>query len=167
EPTAPGLHRSWLKATKLSQLLAAQPASAEAILTRLKYSRVEQQAVLSILKGWYYLQQQSGDQPLSLQQQYELFKTAGPGFVGVALLALVNGMPEKDMIALMERYLDPQDPVAHPQALVSGRDLIQGLGLKPGPRIGQLLEAIQLAQAEGQVTNREEALAWVKQHCDR
>jgi tRNA nucleotidyltransferase (CCA-adding enzyme) len=35
--------------------------------------------------------------------------------------------------------------------------------LAPGPQIGDLLEAIQLAQAEGLVNGREDALAWVKQ----
>ncbi|MBE9112167.1 CCA tRNA nucleotidyltransferase, partial [Nodosilinea sp. LEGE 07298] len=57
----------------------------------------------------------------------------------------------------------PNDPVAHPQPLITGRDLVQGLALKPGPRIGELLEAVHLAQAEGLVSCREEALGWVKQ----
>ena len=63
---------------------------------------------------------------------------------------------------LVERYLTPNDPVAHPQPLVTGKDLVQGLALKPGPKIGELLEAVHLAQAEGLVSSREEALEWVK-----
>ncbi|NJL48238.1 MAG: CCA tRNA nucleotidyltransferase [Leptolyngbyaceae cyanobacterium SM2_5_2] len=164
ESTAPGLHRSWLKATKLSQLLMSSPDGGDAALLRLKYSRVEQQAVLSILKGWHYLQKQSWEDNLSLPQQYWLYKTSGPGFIGVALLGLVNGVSESIMMPLIKRYLNPADPVAHPQALLSGRDLIQTLALKPGPQIGELLEAIQLAQAEGLISNRQEALIWVKQH---
>ncbi len=164
ESTAPGLHRSWLKAAKLSQLLMPKADGAEATLLRLKYSRVEQQAVLSILKGWHYLEEQGWQQGLSLPQQYWLFKTSGPGFIGIALLGLVNGVPEAVMMPLIDRYLNPADPVAHPQALLSGRDLIQTLALKPGPQIGELLEAIQMAQAQGLITNRQEALAWVKQH---
>ena len=66
-------------------------------------------------------------------------------------------------MGLVERYLDPQDPIAHPRPILSGRDLIHDLGITPGPQIGELLEAIQLAQAEGLVTQREEALAWVTQ----
>jgi len=164
ESTAPGLHRSWLKATKLSQLLIHSPDGAEAALLRLKYSRVEQQAVLSILKGWHYLQQQGWPYNLCVSQQYWLFKISGTGFIGVALLGLVNGVPEAVIMPLIERYLNPADPVAHPQPLLSGRDLIQTLALKPGPQIGELLEAIQLAQAKGLITNRQEALTWVKQH---
>ncbi|MGF1570532.1 MAG: CCA tRNA nucleotidyltransferase [Nodosilinea sp.] len=164
EPTAPGLHRSWLKATKLSQLLAGAPETAEATLMRLKYSRAEQQAVLSILKGWQYLHQSLTGGQLSVPHQYWLFKTAGAGFVGVALLGLANGVPETVIMPLIQRYLTPGDPVAHPQPLLSGRDLIQGLGLRPGPQIGELLEAVQLAQAKGLVTSGAEALVWAQQH---
>jgi len=49
-----------------------------------------------------------------------------------------------------------QEPLI-PPPLIRGDDLI-ALGLKPGPRMGQLLEAIQTAQLEGEVTTREEAL---------
>ncbi|WP_035987746.1 CCA tRNA nucleotidyltransferase [Leptolyngbya sp. KIOST-1] len=162
EQTTPGLHRSWLKATKLSQLLPADLTQAEATLVRLKYSRAEQQAVLSILKGWQYLHQHQGNGPLPPGQQYHLFKVAGAGFGGVALLSLACGVPEELVLPLIERYLNPSDPIAHPQPLVTGKDLVQGLALKPGPQIGELLEAVHLAQAEGLVGSREEALTWVK-----
>jgi tRNA nucleotidyltransferase (CCA-adding enzyme) len=163
EATAPGLHRSWIKATKLSQLLLPDADQAEATLTRLKYSRVEQQAVISVLKGWAILSPLVAQSSLTIAQQYHLFKATGAGLAGLALLALVNGVAESVVMALLDRYLNAQDPVAHPRPLISGRDLIQGIGLPPGPQIGELLEAIQLAQAEGLVNSREDALAWVKQ----
>jgi tRNA nucleotidyltransferase/poly(A) polymerase len=43
-----------------------------------------------------------------------------------------------------------------PPPLIRGDDLI-ALGLKPGPRIGELLEAVQTAQLEGEVTTRAQA----------
>ncbi|MGB3310326.1 MAG: CCA tRNA nucleotidyltransferase [Nodosilinea sp.] len=163
EQTIPGLHRSWLKAIKLSQLMPPDLASAEATLAQLKYSRAEQQAVLSILNSWQYWQQHQGAASLPPGQQYQLFKLAGAGFGGVALLSLAYGVPEALVLPLIQRYLTPSDPVAHPQPLITGKDLVQGLALKPGPRIGELLEAVHLAQAEGLVSCREEALGWVKQ----
>ncbi|MGB3138921.1 MAG: CCA tRNA nucleotidyltransferase [Nodosilinea sp.] len=162
EQTAPGLHRSWLKAAKLSQLLPPELAPAEVTLTRLKYSRAEQQAVLSILRGWQYLHLHQGAALLPLGQQYQLFKAAGAGFCGVALLSLAYGVPEELVMPLVERYLTPNDPVAHPQPLITGKDLVQGLALKPGPQIGALLEAVSLAQAEGLVGSHDEAINWIK-----
>jgi poly(A) polymerase len=53
-----------------------------------------------------------------------------------------------------------QEPLI-PPPLVRGDDLIS-MGLQPGPRIGQLLEAVQTAQLEGEVQTRDEALEWLR-----
>jgi poly(A) polymerase len=49
-----------------------------------------------------------------------------------------------------------------PPPLVRGDDLI-ALGLKPGPRFGEILEAVETRQLEGALKDREEALEWVKE----
>ena len=48
-----------------------------------------------------------------------------------------------------------------PPPLVTGRDLID-LGLTPGPRFKELLEAVQSRQLEATLTTRDDALAWLK-----
>ena len=45
--------------------------------------------------------------------------------------------------------------------LVNGHDLMDAFGLAPSPRIGQLLEEVHEAEAAGDVSSRDEALAWV------
>jgi tRNA nucleotidyltransferase (CCA-adding enzyme) len=165
EHTPPGCHRSWLKATKLSQVIPETSAAAESELVRLKYSRAEQQAVLAILRGWQYLQAHPSE-VLSSRQQYHLFKIAGPSFVGLALLACALGYPQGPLLALCDRFLAPSDPVAHPQPLVSGRDVMAHFNLRPGPCIGVLLAAVELAHAEGQVTTPTEALTWLETRTD-
>jgi poly(A) polymerase len=47
-----------------------------------------------------------------------------------------------------------------PAPLVRGDDLI-ALGLKPGPKFGEILEAVETRQLEGNLKTREEALDWV------
>jgi poly(A) polymerase len=49
-----------------------------------------------------------------------------------------------------------------PPPLVTGRDLIR-LGLTPGPRFKQILEAIQTEQLEGRILEREAALEFLRQ----
>lgn len=49
-----------------------------------------------------------------------------------------------------------------PPPLVTGRDLIQ-LGLTPGPRFREILEAIQTEQLEGRILDRGPALAYLKE----
>lgn len=48
-----------------------------------------------------------------------------------------------------------------PPPLITGRDLID-LGLRPGPRFSEILEAVQSRQLEGTLTSHDDALAWVK-----
>ena len=49
-----------------------------------------------------------------------------------------------------------------PPPLVRGDDLI-ALGLKPGPKFSEILDAVETQQLEGRLRSREEALEWVKQ----
>lgn len=49
-----------------------------------------------------------------------------------------------------------------PEPLVSGRDLI-GLGLTPGPRFKELLDAIQTEQLEGRILDRDAAMDYLKE----
>ena len=49
-----------------------------------------------------------------------------------------------------------------PPPLVTGRDLIK-LGLKPGPRFKEILEAVQNEQLEGRILDREPALEYLRQ----
>ena len=44
---------------------------------------------------------------------------------------------------------------------VSGHDVVQWLGLPPGPRVGELLRAVRVASALGEVANRREARHWL------
>jgi poly(A) polymerase len=48
-----------------------------------------------------------------------------------------------------------------PQALVTGRDLIEA-GYVPGPRFKEILSAIEDAQLEGRITSLEDALAYIQ-----
>jgi poly(A) polymerase len=49
-----------------------------------------------------------------------------------------------------------------PPPLMRGNDLI-ALGLKPGPKFGEILEAVETRQLEGSLRTRDEAFAWVRQ----
>jgi hypothetical protein len=69
---------------------------------------------------------------------------------------------------MMDNYeflLDKREEFANepiiPPPLVRGEDLI-ALGLRPGPKFGEILEAVETRQLEGSLRNREEALDWVK-----
>lgn len=161
KPVPAGFYRSWIKATKLSRLIGPDQASAEAALATLKYSRTEAQIALTLVKLQSEIDMMRRE-PLSRAHQFSLFRAAGESFPAVSLLGLAQGVSMTVLQPMINRFLDPDDPVAHPQVLVTGRTLIKRLGMKPGPEIGRLLKAVELAQARGEVSSREAAIAWVR-----
>jgi len=54
--------------------------------------------------------------------------------------------------------------LVRPPRLLNGDDL-KSLGLAPGPRYREILDAVEEAQLEGSLTTRDEALAFVRERC--
>jgi tRNA nucleotidyltransferase (CCA-adding enzyme) len=63
---------------------------------------------------------------------------------------------------LLHRFLDPSDPVAHPRALVTGKDLIEQLQIKPSPLVGKLLTVLQIAQIEDKIQTPDQAIIYAR-----
>ena len=142
--------------SKLATLVSTEEIKAEAELTGLKYSRSEIKAVTKTVK--YLLQLQTMTQNMSLREQYFWFLDVKDIFPVLIVRAIATGVSLEFLKPLIERYLDPQDPIAHPQALVTGNDLIKELDLKPSPIIGTLLTELQVAQIESKISTRKQAL---------
>ena len=163
KPVPVGCHRSWIKATKLSCLLSPDVACAAQELAQLKYSRLEAKIVLKLVQAGPAIERlRSG--PMDRAQQFFLFKLADSAFLAVALLALAQGVKMTKLKPMIDRFLDPEDPIAHAQPLLNGNLLMQQLGDSPGPQIGRILAAVEQAQAEGKIKTQTDAIAWVKKH---
>lgn len=104
---------------------------------------------------------------------YRFFRDTGQAGVDLCLLALADlratygpTLPQKTWMAaldvtllLLENWFEkPAESIA-PPPLLDGNDLMAECHLEPGPRIGELLEAIREAQAMGEVSTREQAFA--------
>ncbi|WP_242026541.1 CCA tRNA nucleotidyltransferase [Leptolyngbya sp. FACHB-17] len=155
---AKGSVRTWVTIAKLASLLPDDPEAAEAQLWRLKYSRAEIQAVCTVLKALPQLKSRAAICDWSLAEQYQFFQSVGAVFPAIALLGFAIQLPVEGVAMLIDRFLDPADPVAHPSPILTGQDLISALQIPPSPKIGKLLAALQLARAEGKVSSREEAM---------
>lgn len=51
-----------------------------------------------------------------------------------------------------------------PKYLLNGHEVMVTLGLKPGPRIGQILSRLRAAQLKKQVRTKQQAIAFLKRH---
>ena len=74
-------------------------------------------------------------------------------------------------ITLLEAWWERQNDVIRPLRLLTGFDLQEKFGLKPGPLIGRLLAGLEEAQACGEVVDQAEALLfvqnWLEQNADK
>lgn len=61
---------------------------------------------------------------------------------------------------LLRRYFD-QDRAPVPARLLDGSEVMKALKIPPGPKVGDILERLREAQAEGKVRDRPQALAFV------
>lgn len=165
QPVRDTLKTSWLGIAKLSCLVLPNPATAEIELDKLTYSRAEIKGVTTALQLLPQLQAKSPVN-MSLADQYFFFRTAGVVFPVIVVLAVVQGMNVHTLSPLIHRYLDPQDPVAHPTPILTGNDLMKALKLSPSPLIGELLLQIQLAQIEGKISTPEDAIAFASKRLD-
>lgn len=153
--------RTFLATAKITGLLPTHLAAATAALEQLKYSRAEIQLVVLLLKSLPQITAPTLA-PLCRRAQYFLFQSLGDAFPVLVVLAVAQGTAIAAIAPLIEHYLDPTDAIAHPTPLLTGKDLIRLLQLPPGPQIGQILKALEIAQAEGQITTPAAALALAK-----
>jgi poly(A) polymerase len=132
----------------------------EAIMERLRFSRAEIDATVEMVRQHMVFK----DVPKMRVAKLKRFM-ARPTFEEELELHRVDcasshGMMDNYEFLLRKREEFANEPII-PPPLVRGGDLI-ALGMKPGPKFGEILEAVETRQLEGMLKDREQALEWVK-----
>jgi poly(A) polymerase len=132
----------------------------EAIMERLRFSRAEIDATVEMVRQHMVFK----DVPRMRVAKLKRFM-ARPTFEEELELHRVDCASSHRMMDNYEFLLGKQKEFANepiiPPPLVRGDDLI-AMGFKPGPKFGEILEAVETRQLEGALANREEALDWVR-----
>lgn len=132
----------------------------EAVMQRLRFSRAEIDATVEAVRQHMVFK----DVPNMRVAKLKRFM-ARPTFDDELELHRVDCTSSHGMLDNYEFLLAKRDEFAKepiiPPPLVRGGDLI-ALGLKPGPRFGEILEAAETRQLEGAFRDREDALEWLK-----
>ena len=132
----------------------------EAILRRLRFSGAEIESTVEMVRQHMVFK----DVPNMRVAKLKRFM-ARPTFGEELELHRVDCESSHRMLDNYEFLLRRREEFANepiiPPPLVRGDDLI-ALGLKPGPKFGEILEAVETRQLEGTLRTKEEALEWVK-----
>lgn len=158
EPTPPRRRREVL--LWAGALHSLQPAVNPAAAARyLALSNDEKQLICKGIEGAERLTELMARWPVAGRERYRLFRATGPaGPEAVLLHAAHAGWTPAHAELLREaldRTLRPQPP------LLTGNEVIELLALKPGPRVGKLLTALEEERADGNLRSREEAVDWL------
>jgi poly(A) polymerase len=132
----------------------------EEIMRRLRFSGAEIEATVEMVRQHMVFK----DVPKMRVAKLKRFM-ARPTFEDELELHRVDCEGSHRMLDNYEFLLRKREEFANepiiPLPLVRGDDLI-ALGLNPGPKFGEILEAAETQQLEGKLRTREEALEWVK-----
>lgn len=143
---------------------------AKARLGRLRFSREAATWVATVVTHHMRPLLLAREKKLSRRAIYRYFRATDRAGVAVALLALADHQATRGREAdlalapvvkrLCQTYFE-EPGLVRPKPLLTGQDLITGLGLAEGPLIGQLLAQLLEAQATGEVQTRDQALAFL------
>jgi len=145
------------------------------ILERLRFSGKEVKLVEIMVQHHLRPMQMSHTGLPTRRAIYRYFRDTDEAGIDILFLSLADHLatrgPHLDLTqwrehAQMVEYVLSQrfqeESVVTPPKLVDGHDLISIFGLSPGPKIGELLEAVREAQASGELATRGEAIAYIR-----
>ena len=155
-------------------------ALAAAVLHRLRFSAGEIDFVRKMIEAHL--------RPVQMAQQgdptdraiFRYFRATGDAGIATLFLSLADHLatvgPRRSWegwrrhVALVNYILRKrvvEESVVSPPRLIRGDDLIDALGIEPGPLVGTLLAKIEEAQASGDVTTPEQAIALARDELER
>ena len=142
-----------LPLARLTQLLSDQGVK------DLRFSRKQIQRCMRLRAWWDRDQQQSADS-LTEQERLKLHQELEED-----LPAFTLAWPVERQKEWLNRWRDQEDKLFHPSTPLDGRTLQAELGLRPGPRLGELIHHLCLEQAFGRIRNQDDAIqcarAWI------
>ncbi len=150
----------------------------DAIFRRLRMSNAELVIAIRTIDAHLRPPQLGRSQNVTNRAVYHFFRDTRDAGVDACVLALADtrakaamaleqGKPnglQPMLTRLLAAYYRSGDSVVSPPRVIDGRDLMRELQLPAGPLIGEILEAIREAQAEGEVSSREQALAFARHY---
>ena len=151
-------------------------AMAATLLERLRFSKREVKLVSLLVKYHMRPTQMSNGGLPTARAVYRFFRDTGEAGTDILYLCLADHLATRgdtldaegwrDHAALTAHVLENRWPKADggaPPRLIRGDEIINNFGVRPGPRVGRLLENLREAQAAGEIRDRAEAVAYLNQ----
>jgi poly(A) polymerase len=137
-------------------------AMAEEVLKRLKRSRATRERVAYLVRN-HLRHLQAPQMRLSTLKRF----LGEDGIEELLELTRIDALSANGDLQhyryCMEKLAELKTEDIHPEPLLRGRDLI-AMGFSPGPNFQQILKQVEEAQLGGELSSREQAIAWVEKN---
>jgi poly(A) polymerase len=144
------------------------------ILERLRFSTKEVKLVEIVVRHHLRPMQMSHNGLPTRRAIYRYFRDTGEAGIDTLFLSLADHLATRGPHLELAQWREHTQVVEYvigqrfqegslvsPPKLIDGHDLINIFSMSPGPRIGELLEAVREAQAAGELTTRGEVLSYI------
>jgi poly(A) polymerase len=145
------------------------------IMERLRFSNREIQLVTLLVKYHLRPTQMSHEGMPTDRAIYRYFRDTGEAGIDLLYLSLADHLAARAAALdinewrehcrmteyVLEKHFTSKN-ISAPRKILDGGDIMNIFNLEPGPKIGKLLEELKEAQAAGEVTTREQAVAYIK-----
>jgi len=145
------------------------------ILERLRFSHREIDLVEKLVYHHLRPAQMSNEGLPTQRAIYRYFRDTGDAGIDILFLALADYLASRGPLVSMEAWRknchlanyvlmehEKQQSRTAPLKFIDGNDIMKTFYLTSGPLIGKLLAMVREAQASGEISNKEEALALVQ-----
>jgi poly(A) polymerase len=150
-------------------------AMAAEVMERLRFSNKEIQLVALLIKYHLRPTQMSNEGMPTDRAIYRYFRDTGEGGIDLLYLCLADHLAARALALdmsqwqghcriteyVLKKYFE-EKTVSKPPKILDGHDIMKILNLEPGSKVGKLLEELKEAQAAGEISTREQAVAYVK-----
>jgi poly(A) polymerase len=148
------------------------------ILRRLRFGTRGIRMVQKMIEAHLRLWQMGGEDGRPTRRAiYRYFRDTGDVSIDIMFLSLADFLATQGPVPDLEQWQqhcrlvdyiltqrEEKAAIVSPPKLIDGHDVMRVLGLKPGSRIGQILDAVREAQGAGEIDNREAALSFVQSY---
>jgi poly(A) polymerase len=148
---------------------------ARSILLRLRFSRRETDLVATMIDAHLRPGQLGQEGPPKRRAMFRFFRDTGDAAEGVLLLSLADARAARGPRMTLEAWRQSvayiayllsrrheDETVVRPVRLIRGEDVMRELGIPAGPEVGRMLASVEEAQAAGEVSNRADALEYLR-----
>ncbi len=146
-----------------------------AIMERLRFSKREIQLVELLVKYHLRPTQLSHEGMPTNRAIYRYFRDTGEAGIDLAYLCLADHLAARADTLILDEWREhcrlteyvltkhfTEANITTPKKILDGNDIIKMFRLNPGPKLGELLEALHEAQAAGEVITRQQAENYIR-----